>query len=78
MIAIFRKLLLERAEMLTTDSQLHKNFIHEMRRFLPPDIVRDTVDQDTFWIYLTGLIQEETHTLLSNKDIHDTIKTFKM
>ncbi len=74
----FRKLLLERTNLLAADLQLHKDFIHEMRRFLAPNIVKETVSHDSFWIYLTGLIKEETSILLNNPDSHEGINTFKM
>jgi len=74
----FRQLLSERTKSLTTDSQLHKDFIHEMRRFLAPNIVKETVTNDKFWVYLTNLIKEETSTLLGSTVPCDDASIFKM
>ena len=37
----------------------NSNFIWEMRRFLPPQVVSDTIENGAFWEYLTDLIRTE-------------------
>lgn len=56
--AQFIDLLSERVTSLL-DVQVHQSFVNEMKRFLPPGVVVDTVEKDDFWIYLRTLIQEE-------------------
>ena len=60
----FLKLLQDRNQQLSGDPTVRKNFSHEMRRFLPPQVAADTVDNDNFWIYLTRLIREESEALI--------------
>lgn len=74
----FRLLLTQRIKQLMTDLKLHKDFIHEMRRFLAPDIVKDTVNHASFWTYLTNLIKEEVTLLLNNEDSNNGTATFRM
>ena len=73
-----KKLLTERIKLLITDARLHKDFTHEMRRFLPPNIVKDTVSHNTFWIYLTDLIKEESSLLLEKQNSHKDTCKFRM
>jgi len=67
-----------RAKMLLEDSQLHKNFVGEMKRFLPPEIVRDTVVTDDFWEYQCTLIQEEVSSVIARRRENEQSNTFKM
>jgi len=41
------------------DPAIRRGFIHEMRRFLPPQVVAGTVESEEFWIYLTDLLHTE-------------------
>jgi len=54
--ADFLPLLNSRAQMLLTEPKLHEDFRKVMHRFLPVELVRETVDQATFWDYLTSLV----------------------
>lgn len=57
--AEFLKLLTQRRESLSTDSSLRTDFVAEMRRFLPPRVIADTLEQAPFWDYLSQLITSE-------------------
>ena len=49
----------ERSRLIVEDPSLRDSFIYEMKRFLPPKIVKDTVENKDFWIYLSDLIRDE-------------------
>ncbi|MCK5404159.1 MAG: nucleotidyl transferase AbiEii/AbiGii toxin family protein [Desulfobulbaceae bacterium] len=57
--AEFLALLNERKNQLQRDPVLHQDFIREMRRFLPMQIVEETIENEAFWDYLTGLVCAE-------------------
>jgi len=44
---------------LHNDPKVHKDFLHEMRRFLPPKVVSATVEHPDFWNYLKDLLRIE-------------------
>ena len=58
-IGDFLKLIEERNRQLHDEPAIRKGFIYEMRRFLPPQVVSGTVENEEFWIYLTDLLQTE-------------------
>ncbi len=64
--------------MLVADSQIRQGFIHEMRRFLPPKVVTDTIEKDDFWMYLVGLIKKEASQILKSYDRYDADEKFRM
>ena len=55
----FLALLDERKQISLNLPDANSNFIWEMRRFLPPQVVSDTIENDIFWEYLTDLIRTE-------------------
>ena len=55
----FIELLTDRQESLKSSSDAKANFIWEMRRFLPSQIISSTIEKDQFWSYLTDLVQTE-------------------
>jgi len=55
----FHSLLQGRVEELKSSEALRKDFINEMRRFLPSAVIAQTVDQEPYWRYLTQVIGEE-------------------
>lgn len=61
----FRMLLLAKAAELAKDPSLRKEFVAEMRRFLPAAITAQTVEQESYWRYLTQVISEETDGVLA-------------
>jgi hypothetical protein len=44
---------------LKADPAVRRDFVKEMRRFLPAATVRETVEQETYWEYLTELVRSE-------------------
>lgn len=50
----FMELLAQRLDRLQHDPDLHTDFIREMKRFLPPQIVAETIEQEVFWDYLVN------------------------
>jgi predicted nucleotidyltransferase component of viral defense system len=55
-VAEFITLLEERLTALGTQPEIRAAFMKEMRRFLPAVIVRDTLERDSYWAYLTGVV----------------------
>ncbi len=55
----FIALLDARKQILLNVPDANSNFIWEMRRFLPPQVVSGTIENDAFWEYLTDLIRTE-------------------
>lgn len=74
----FINILSERVDILLNDSQLHQDFVNEMKRFLPPEIVRDTVVKNDFWTYLCALIQEEVSLVIARRQGTGSGNEFKM
>jgi len=56
--AVFITLLEERLTALGTQPKIRAEFIKEMRRFLPASLVRDTLERDSYWAYLTRVVTE--------------------
>ena len=38
---------------------VRRDFVNEMQRFLPAATVRETVEQESYWEYLTELVRSE-------------------
>jgi predicted nucleotidyltransferase component of viral defense system len=58
----------ERAASLKNDPAIVKEFRKEMQRFLPNHIVKETVLNDNFWNYLSGLLddyRQQLHQVLT-------------
>ena len=49
----------DRQRRLRHESGVQVDFVKEMRRFLPPEIVANTVENPAFWIFLVDLAQLE-------------------
>ncbi len=62
----FRSLLQSRVGELGTSEALRKDFINEMRRFLPAAVTAQTVEQEPYWQYLIQVIGEETEKALDS------------
>jgi len=54
----FKDLLEGRIESLRSKSELRTDFIKEMQRFLPVQTVKQTVEREEFWEFLTGQVEE--------------------
>ena len=63
--AEFTALLKERIASIKTQPEMRKEFLNEMRRFLPSTTVRDTIEKEAFWIYLTQRVQDFGREALS-------------
>jgi predicted nucleotidyltransferase component of viral defense system len=57
--AEFATALQERTTALKTQPLYHDDFMKEMRRFLPATAIRDTVEKEPWWSYLTQVIDEQ-------------------
>ena len=64
-IEYFLESLEQRRDSLTGDPTTKTRFTHEMRRFLPPQTVCETVENPEFWKYLTNLIHSECNFVIS-------------
>lgn len=54
----FITLLEERLTALETQPKIRAEFMKEMRRFLPASVVRDTIERDSYWVYLARVIAD--------------------
>lgn len=54
----FQRRLRERQRLLLEDVGIHKGFMREISRFLPPGLVAETVEKPAFWFWLTHLIAD--------------------
>jgi hypothetical protein len=54
----FISLLDDRITALKSQPAMRADFMKEMRRFLPTATVRDTIEKETFWTYLTGVVED--------------------
>ena len=61
----FAALLRERIAALQTRPEMRKDFINEMRRFLPAATVRETVEQESYWNFLSGVVEDLGRKALS-------------
>ncbi len=57
--AEFATALQERTTALKTQPAYRDDFMKEMRRFLPATAIRDTVEREPWWSYLTQVIDEQ-------------------
>lgn len=57
--AEFASAIQERTTALKTQPAYRDDFVKEMRRFLPAMAIRDTVEKDPWWSYLTQVIDEQ-------------------
>ena len=61
----FASLLQSRFAGLKQEPQLREDFLKEMRRFLPAVTVRDTLENLSWWTYLTQVIEEQVRLALA-------------
>ncbi|MDZ4406011.1 nucleotidyl transferase AbiEii/AbiGii toxin family protein [Prosthecobacter sp.] len=64
--AEFVSLLRERVNGLKTLPEMLADFVKEMRRFLPAAMVRDTIDKEAYWTFLTQVIGEQSACALAS------------
>lgn len=70
--------LAERRQQLLEDAEIHKGFIQEIARFLPPGVVAETVGQDAFWDWLTALITDLCVRVERTLDASERPRSFPM
>ena len=58
-VAEFRSQLEARLSALRADPAIRRDFVKEMQRFLPAATVRETVEEASYWEYLTELVRSE-------------------
>lgn len=58
-VAEFRSQLEARLSALRADPAIRRDFVKEMQRFLPAATVRETVEKEPYWEYLTDLVRSE-------------------
>lgn len=74
----FSALLEQRLHQLQNDSQVKVDFQHEMRRFLPPAVAERTVENPSFWVYLSNTIVEEGQRILRYLQQGNNAVSFQM
>lgn len=57
--AEFRSQLKDRLSAIKADPAVRRDFVREMQRFLPAATARETVEQESYWEYLTELVRSE-------------------
>jgi predicted nucleotidyltransferase component of viral defense system len=57
--AEFRSQLQSRLATFNSDPAIRREFLKEMQRFLPAVTVRETVEQEAYWAYLTDMVRAE-------------------
>ena len=61
-------LLHQRLQQLQHDPGLRLDFVSEMRRFLPPRVVIETIDKETYWHYLVDTVIAEGEAIFGRLD----------
>lgn len=74
----FVDLLNARSQSLQNEPKWADDFRQEMRRFLPFELVKDTVEQPAFWQYLTTTVADESHRACDFLQTGGVVKPFKM
>ena len=74
----FLELLTDRTRQLDAVPDVRDGFTCEMRRFLPPDLVARTVDNEEFWYYLKNLLHSESERVIQFLTNSDVVTDFEM
>ncbi len=77
-VADFLFLLEARQKQLHDDQDVRKDFINEMQRFLPAEVVSQTIKNGEFWEYLVSLIQTECASVVRSLTATDRNRDFEM
>lgn len=56
--AEFHALIKERTNAMKSRPEMREDFMKEMRRFLPAATVRDTIETEPYWTYLTQVVED--------------------
>jgi predicted nucleotidyltransferase component of viral defense system len=68
----------ERSASLNKDPGIEKEFRKEMARFLPNETVKETVNSEKFWEYLSNLLESYHQQLIKTLEGKDKSPEFKM
>jgi len=68
----------ERTASLNKDPEIAKEFRKEMARFLPNETVKETVNSEKFWEYLSNLLDSYHQQLIKTLEGKDKSPEFKM
>ena len=63
--AEFHALLKERVDAMKSQPEMREDFMKEMRRFLPAATVRDMIETEPYWAYLTQVVEDLARKSLS-------------
>ena len=63
--AEFVALLQERIDAIKTRPDMREDFMKEMRRFLPAATVRETIEKELYWAYLTQVVDDLARKAMS-------------
>jgi len=72
------ELLEQRQSQLQNNPHLHIEFIREMKRFLPPQVVADTIEKKQFWEYLVNVVVIECEAIVQTLKDGSEFTGFKM
>jgi predicted nucleotidyltransferase component of viral defense system len=64
-LADFLGRLEQRQNLLLAEPSCRKEFLAEMRRFLPPAVVGETLTQDAFWAFLVDLVANQCERVMT-------------
>lgn len=68
-LKIFFEIFDHRIKLLTTENKLALEFKKEMQRFLPANKIKNTIEQNNFWLFIVNLITELNMEM--QKSIHE-------
>ncbi len=74
----FLDLLEERQQQLSDEPVVRRDFIHEMKRFLPSEVVSRTIENNEFWRYLADLLQTESVRVIKSLNATQQVGYFEM
>jgi hypothetical protein len=74
----FLALLATRRNCLYGENEVRVSFVQEMKRFLPTKMVAETIENSSFWVYLTDTVAAECDQLTDLLTGKRTPPVFKM
>ena len=74
----FLNLLEKRQQQLFEEPTVRHDFIYEMQRFLPPEVVSRTIKHDEFWRYLADLLRTESLRVIKFLNATQQVGYFEM
>ncbi|MFK5927452.1 MAG: nucleotidyl transferase AbiEii/AbiGii toxin family protein [Desulfuromusa sp.] len=77
-VGTFLDLLEERQQRLCDEPTVRHDFIHEMQRFLPPEVVSRTIENDEFWTYLIDVFRTESVRVIRSLTTQQNVSRFEM